>query len=83
MEANQKVIIYLPAMRLSNNQTLWYREKKWGKPTKQQLATKRENSYCHYFNTHWKPKFFLTRDVQKGHGNTEGGNKKKKAWEDF
>ena len=40
-EANWRVIIRLPATRLSNNQTRCYRGKRWGRPTKQLLATKR------------------------------------------
>ena len=39
-EANGRLIVRLPALRLSNNQTWWYKGGRWERQTEQQLATK-------------------------------------------
>ena len=87
-EANWRVIVRLLAMRLSNNQTLWYRGKRWGRPTRQLLVTKRRKLLLSFLQHPSK-----TKDLIQGnpysHGMRKKGTetltvapKRKRAWKD-
>ena len=86
-EANWRVIVRLPAMRLSNNQTRWYRGNRYGRPTRQLLAHKKETL------TVIPPDLLKTEDLIQGnpypHGMGKKGTgtprvvlKRKRSWED-
>ena len=59
METKWRVIVHLPAMRLSNNQTRWYEEKRWGRPARQLLATKRRKLLLSCLQPPTKTKYLI------------------------
>ena len=88
IKANWRVTIRLSAVRLSNNQTRWYRGNRWGRPTNQLLVTKRSKLLLSFLQ---QPS--TTKDLIQGnlysHGmcKKETGTpsmvpKRKRAWED-
>ena len=55
-EAHWRVIVHLPAMRLNNNQTRWYRGRSRGCQRDSCSQTREGKSDCYSSNTHGKPK---------------------------
>ena len=70
MEANWKVIVRLLAVRLSNNQTRWYRGKRCRRSTKQLLATKRRKFLLRFLHHPSK-----TKDLIQGNPSSHGMHK--------
>ena len=66
-ETNCRVIIRLPAMRLSNNQTQWYRGKRCGRAMKRLLATKRRKFLLSFLQHQLK-----TKDLIQGNPYSHG-----------
>ena len=88
IKANWRVTIRLSAVRLSNNQTRWYRGNRWGRPTNQLLVTKRSKLLLSFLQ---QPS--TTKDLIQGNPYSHGMCKKetgtpsmvpkrKRAWED-
>ena len=70
-EANWRVIVHLPPMRLSNNETQWYRGKRWGRPTRQLLTNKRRKLLLSFLQHPSK-----TKDLIQGNPCSHGMRKR-------
>ena len=80
-EANWRVIIRLPVIRLSNNQTQWYMGKRWRRPTRQLLAAKRRKLLLSFLQHPSKTKDLIQGNFYS-HGIRKKGSipKRKRAW---
>ena len=70
-EANWRVIVHLSPMRLSNNETQWYRGKRWGRPTRQLLTNKRRKLLLSFLQHPSK-----TKDLIQGNPCSHGMRKR-------